>query len=160
MYDDLARIERSYGCYAEYARCQEEQEQREYEHYLEECERYKRNREKLKAAKVVLYFGGCSNCNHCTHADHNTQRDSDDDFDIVICNAPDGYACERREYELLPDKYNVIAKSPDGSDDRIFPFKLLSEAEAYVEENHGIFHMEAFFPDEEDINYPLVIEEI
>lgn len=64
--DDLTRIERNYGCYAEYARQREEDEAYEYEQQAKRNEYCKANKVKLESAgNRAMYF--CEDCFDCKH---------------------------------------------------------------------------------------------
>ena len=62
--DDLARIERNYGCVAEYNRCQEEQTEREM-NILSRCAANKAKLDKAKAEGKAMFF--CEDCIGCKH---------------------------------------------------------------------------------------------
>lgn len=151
MLNELHQIEANYGCYAEYCRSREEKEERDYKLFLERESIYEKNREKLKTAKCVLWYGNEGRCDKCPHADFDTQRDSDDDMDLIICNAPADYVCKDRDYAMLPLKYSVIGQKISGNDsfmeqlglkDEIrFDFKLKKEADEFLntECKNGIY---------------------
>lgn len=66
MYDDLARIERNYGCVAEYMRCQMEERNEEEEAYAIASENCARNKAKLESAgDRAMYF--CEDCIGCKY---------------------------------------------------------------------------------------------
>ena len=66
MYDDLARIERNYGCVAEYMRCQMEERNEEEEAYAIARENCARNKAKLESAgERAMYF--CEDCIGCKY---------------------------------------------------------------------------------------------
>ena len=96
--DDLARIERSYGCVQEYFRSQTEAEERDDELQETRAERYRTNREKVNSTPLrnLIWCGGYGACSNCPYADCDTQRDETDDMELVICNAPESHNCETR----------------------------------------------------------------
>lgn len=64
--DELARIERNYGCVAEYQRCQMEDEEYAWERQMEINEKCARNKAKLDAAgDRAMYF--CEDCIGCKY---------------------------------------------------------------------------------------------
>ncbi len=66
MYDDLARIERSYGSVAEYNRCREEADAEQYEREMNYRNSCAKNKAKLESAgERAMYF--CEDCIGCKY---------------------------------------------------------------------------------------------
>jgi len=66
MYDDLSRIERSYGSVAEYNRSRDEEEAHEYELQMQWNEKCRANKKKLEDnADIAVWFSyDCANCEY------------------------------------------------------------------------------------------------
>lgn len=99
MYDELARIERNYGCVAEYNRCMEEEMEYKWEQQAKLDERCKANKEKIKAAgDKVMYF--CDDCYGCPfYEDIGPTSWSEWNWDDVthgICKLNDTWTCRKR----------------------------------------------------------------
>ena len=106
MSDDLARIERNYGCYAEYARQREEDAEYEAEREAKARDWCARNKAKLdEAGDRAMWF--CEDCFRCKFYEDvgPTCIDSwghQDDVPHGICHhrkmpINDGHDCKRRE---------------------------------------------------------------
>ena len=66
MYDDLARIERSYGSVAEYNRCREEADAERFEREMNYRDSCAKNKAKLESAgDRAMYF--CEDCIGCKY---------------------------------------------------------------------------------------------
>lgn len=94
----LTAIERNYGCYAEYIRSIEENDENESERAYQANLIFKKNKENLKKASEeglpIIWFGGYEyGCDKCPYADNNTQRDFDDDIELIICRK--GSPCKK-----------------------------------------------------------------
>lgn len=96
--DDLSRIERNYGCYAEYARQREEDEAYEYEQQEKRNEYARQNKEKLSKAEAegkAVFNDDCYGCPSYEDIGPTWWNSWDqDDFPHGICHFKG--KCERR----------------------------------------------------------------
>ena len=104
--DDLARIERNYGCVAEYNRSRWEDEEHEAEQKAKELDYCKANKAKLEAAgDKAMYF--CEDCFRCKYYEdigptHIDSWGNQDDVPHGICHHKekmDYQNCKGREEE-------------------------------------------------------------
>lgn len=93
MSDDLSRIERAYGCYAEYVRQKEEQDAYDWEHYHKNLAWVRENKEKLRKAneegKAVYFADDCIGCQYYEEIGPTSYGDWLEDIDDVehgICH--------------------------------------------------------------------------
>lgn len=84
MYDDLSRIESTYGSVAEFNRCRFEEDSRSFERELERQDSYAENRKLLKnnALSAIYHYGECFQCDNYTDVGC---TDAEDDFPHGIC---------------------------------------------------------------------------
>lgn len=123
MWDDLAMIERNYGCVAEYNRSRYEDECYEYEMYEKRSSYYAKSKAREKAAKDAGYefiaFGNtfCDKCTGCTHFCEVGMRDDTDDIGLTYCDNKEcpmlkGYLEEQdRQARDMEDKRKAFAEA-------------------------------------------------
>lgn len=106
--------ERMPDCVPEFYRAAQEEADRKYGEQLQRAEHYKANREKLAKAEEaglpILSYGGYGPCWECKTCDHDTQRDGDDDIELVICHNP---KCphHKKQRTSLRDKVGCLFRS-------------------------------------------------